>query len=177
MPIHAAEVEAMGRSLLDLAMRLRREAAGTGEGDTGAGDTVASGPAPPPAGPPETNPALLRHAVIRLQAMRQRRLHNFGLALAGETAWDILLALYQALLAGRDLTFAQLCKESGAYPATIRRWLSVLAGLDLIDLPEAGSDPALLRARLTHKGELAMADCILGLLAEGGADPAEPLPA
>ncbi len=169
----------MGRSLLDLAMRLRREVAGGTPAGPDPESSLAAlhGPAAPPAGPPETDPALLRHAVVRLQTMRQRRLHNFGLALAGETAWDILLALYQALLASRELTFPQLCKESGAYPATIQRWLSVLAGLDLIELPEAGSDPALLRARLTHKGELAMADCILGLLADGGEDPAGQLPA
>jgi DNA-binding MarR family transcriptional regulator len=109
--------------------------------------------------------------------MRQKRLRHFGLALAGEAAWDILLALYQALLAGRALTLQQLCAQSGAYPATIRRWLVVLAGLGLIEQPDAPADPAQQQARLTGKGEQAMADCLRGLLAEDPAERADHLPA
>lgn len=109
--------------------------------------------------------------------MRQRRLHNFGLALAGESAWDILLALYRGLLAGQDLTFQQLCTETGAYPATIRRWLAVLTGLGLIAQPDGPADPAQQQARLTPRGEQAMADCLRGLLADTALEQSDHRPA
>lgn len=171
---HAEEAEAIARTLMALAARLRGGDAGPGT------DDAAGGPAEPvhpghPGGEPgsadapaaasgsRVDPIALRRTVAGLQALRQRRLRHLGLALAGEAAWDILLALYEAMLARRELTFYQLCSMSGAYPATIRRWLTALTSLGLIELPGTPSDPGLQRARLTRKGELAMTDCLRGL--------------
>ncbi|MBC2669688.1 hypothetical protein ACFOON_12975 [Novosphingobium piscinae] len=150
----AAEAEALGRSLLDLAARIRN-------------DTSRREPAPSPterpAKPAVADPTTLARTVASLQGLRQRRLRHFGLALAGEAAWDLLLSLYEARLARRELSFYQLCATGGAYPATIRRWLAVLAGLGLIEVEGEGGDPVAERPRLTRKGEIAMTECLSGL--------------
>ena len=152
----ASEAEALGRSLLDLAAQLKQDAA---EPERAAGGL------PTPRGqyrpaPSNSQPALSA-AVTSLLALRQRRLANLGLTLAGEAAWDILLALFDAHLVKRDLSVPLLCAMDGAYPATTRRWIGVLVSLGLVALDGPANAQ---RARLTGKGEIAMSECLYGLV-------------
>ena len=165
--VRAADAEALGRSLLDLAVRLREDAGGQLRSAAPQADQPPQ-PGPPlarPADPVRTaDPASLARTVAGLMALRQRRLHHLGMALAGEAAWDILLTLFEARLACRQPTFAQLSAAGFAYPATTRRWITVLAGLGLVEQHGAVTDPGQ-RLGLTRKGEQALTSCLSGLAA------------
>lgn len=148
----AGEAEALGRSLLELAAQLKQDA-----------DGRVSLPTPSENLSPaayDSKPALTA-AVTSLLALRQRRLANLGLTLAGEAAWDILLALFDAHLVNRDLSVPLLCAMDGAYPATTRRWIGVLVSLGLVAVEGPANAQ---RARLTGKGEAAMSECLYGVV-------------
>lgn len=61
--------------------------------------------------------------IIRL---RRRRERFFGSDLFGEPAWDMLLELYAAELAGRRECVSGLCCVSGVPTTTALRWISLL---------------------------------------------------
>ena len=180
----AAEAEVLGRNLLDMAARLRGDAAEdeTGEPTDEPPDAESDDiylprqnannlslfdvervevPRRPARAPP---PAALARTATLLLGLRQRRIHHLGQALTGELAWDMLLALFEARLGRRDLTFAQLCTIGEAYPATTRRWINALASLGLVELHSPPGHPAAERVRLTRKGERAMSNCLSGLI-------------
>ena len=155
----ADEAEALGRSLLELAAQLKQDATVPDCGQAG----LHSSPERYRPAQNDNRPALTA-AVTSLLALRQRRLANLGLTLAGEAAWDILLALFDAHLVNRELSVPLLCAMDGAYPATTRRWLGVLVSLGLVALDGPANAQ---RARLTTKGEIAMSECLYGLVPVG----------
>jgi len=63
---------------------------------------------------------------------RRRRLAIFNSAIFGETAWDMLLALYILDLSGQRQTVGGLVKASGASMTTAIRWLNFLVAQDLV---------------------------------------------
>lgn len=176
----AAEAEVLGRNLLDMAARLRGDAAEDETGEpTDEPPDAESAPGSGPESDAESDkgpftvpllsdrasePAALARTATLLLGLRQRRIHHLGQALTGELAWDMLLALFEARLGRRDLTFAQLCTIGEAYPATTRRWINALASLGLVELHSPPGHPAAERVRLTRKGERAMSNCLSGLI-------------
>jgi len=152
----ASEAEALGRSLLNLAEQLKLDA----DQPDRAANGMPSSRGQYRAGPSNSQPALSA-AVTSLLALRQRRLANLGLTLAGEAAWDILLALFDAHLVKRELSVPLLCAMDGAYPATTRRWIGVLVSLGLVTLDGPANAQ---RARLTDTGEIAMSECLYGVV-------------
>lgn len=160
----AAEAEALGRNLLDMAARLRGDATEDETGDT-PDEPPDDGPfAVPLLSDRASEPATLARTATLLLGLRQRRIHHLGQALTGELAWDMLLALFEARLGRRDLTFTQLCTIGEAYPATTRRWINALASLGLVELHSRPGHPGAERVRLTRKGERAMSNCLSGLI-------------
>lgn len=168
----AAEAEVLGRNLLDMAARLRGDAAEDETGEPPDAEPDAESDAESDKGPftvpllsdRASEPAALARTATLLLGLRQRRIHHLGQALTGELAWDMLLALFEARLGRRDLTFAQLCTIGEAYPATTRRWINALASLGLVELHSPPGHPAAERVRLTRKGERAMSNCLSGLI-------------
>ncbi|MDE2620617.1 MAG: hypothetical protein KGL54_10695 [Sphingomonadales bacterium] len=163
----AAEAEALGRNLLDMAARLRGDAADE-ESEETPDEPPDKALSAVPLHPDRTGePTSLARTAALLLGLRQRRIHHLGQALTGELAWDILLTLFEARLGRRDLTFAQLCTIGEAYPATTRRWITALASLGLVELHSPPGRPAAERVRLTRKGERAMSNCLSGLIPAG----------
>lgn len=164
----AAEAEDLGRALLDLGARLRGDAQAPPQTGANPSPDLAESLSPAPDAAdrtrPEIDPASLARTASALLALRQRRLRHLGIALSGDAAWDILLSLFAARLARRQPSFDELCAAGGGYPATVRRWVTVLIGLGLVEPCGPPADPDQ-RLALTRKGELAMAGC-LGALAE-----------
>ena len=72
--------------------------------------------------------------IAEIVRLRRKRAELFGEELFSDPAWDILLALYAASLAGSITTFDQL--STVAPPSTLARWLAVLQerGLVLCEL-------------------------------------------
>ena len=62
--------------------------------------------------------------IAEIVRLRCKRAEVFGDELFSDPAWDILLALYAASLAGSTMTFDQLSIVTP--PSTLARWLAVL---------------------------------------------------
>src|SRR3546814_15550976 len=64
--------------------------------------------------------------VRTLLRLRMRRGCSLDSELFGDTAWDMLLDLYAAALAGRRLRVSSSCVAAGVPPPTALRWQRIL---------------------------------------------------
>lgn len=98
----------------------------------------------------KTLPDLDRTVANLLNARRHRQKH-LNAALFGEPAWDMLLMLFHANLAGRPMAADELCNSAGPHVATSRRWISILANYGLVEFVEL-NDADSEALRLTEEG-------------------------
>lgn len=82
--------------------------------------------------PPDPGPlsafegAETERRVRNILRLRRRREALFGSDLFGEPAWDMMLELYAAELAGRRESVSGLCSVSGVPSTTALRWIKLL---------------------------------------------------
>jgi DNA-binding MarR family transcriptional regulator len=79
--------------------------------------------------------ATLTRGIIRA---RDRRFKFFPRSLFADPAWDILLELYSAELAGRKVSVSQVCAAAHVPATTALRWLNTLEANRLV---ERNADP------------------------------------
>lgn len=91
--------------------------------------------------------------IIRL---RRRREALFGRGLFGEPAWDMLLELYVAELAGRRECVSGLCCVSGVPSTTALRWIGLLENAGWISRTADPRDGRRSFLSLTRKARAAM---------------------
>lgn len=92
-------------------------------------------------------------SVLNLRAARRR---IFGETLFGEPAWEILLELYEAQLAGRSESVSSICYASGVPGTTALRWIRHLENDEWIERAADPSDGRRYFLLLTKKGSEAM---------------------
>ena len=96
-------------------------------------------------------------AARQVYAQRRRRAALFGnQELFGEPAWDILLDLYIAHAAEKQVSVSSACIGSASPPTTGLRWLGVLAENDLVLREHDPEDQRRVLVRLTDRGLAAM---------------------
>ncbi|MES2902955.1 MAG: hypothetical protein V4696_02100 [Pseudomonadota bacterium] len=86
---------------------------------------------------------------------RSRRAKFLPLQVFSEPAWDMLLQLYAAHVAGRRISIENLCALSAAPASIAMRWLNSLVDLGLAEKTLCGNDPPSL-VQLTRTGLDAM---------------------
>jgi DNA-binding MarR family transcriptional regulator len=87
-------------------------------------------------------------------ASRRGREAAFGRELFCDPAWDMLLELYAAHLAGRAMTLADLVLSIDLPQSTIGRWANAIAARGLLAF--RGGEDSEARVELTAKGEESM---------------------
>ena len=70
--------------------------------------------------------------VLHVRDSRRLRAKYFDPQIFGEPAWDIMLSLYEAVLAQRFVTVSELCAGAGVPPTTALRWLHALERRGLV---------------------------------------------
>ena len=94
------------------------------------------------------------HIVSVIMARRGREA-IFGKDLFSDPAWDILLELYAAYLAGRETSVSELAASIGTPPSTTTRWASALQAQGFVWCDEI-SEPKRTRIVLTAEGAARM---------------------
>lgn len=88
---------------------------------------------------------------------RQRRVTMFPANIFADPAWDILLDLFVADLAGKNISISSACLASGVPPTTALRWLKRLEEKDLIERIPDPFDGRRVYVRLVEKAKKAIA--------------------
>lgn len=146
----ADEFEELGRTLLEHARLLRNQS---------------SRSEPKRIFRPETTSNLILFAEALLAAQDHRHRHLDG-HLFGEPAWHMLLFLFQAFKSGGCVTADQVCRSSGAFQSTARRWLAVLIDQGLVEICNDTQSDELTPIRLTELGEIRVTKILLGMQGE-----------
>ncbi|MGY6550350.1 MAG: hypothetical protein ACXIT4_00455 [Erythrobacter sp.] len=146
----ADEFEELGRTLLEHARLLRNQS---------------SRSKPKQIFRPETTSNLILFAEALLSAHDHRLRHLDG-NLFGEPAWHMLLFLFHAVKSGGCVTADQVCRSSGTFQSTARRWLTVLIGQGLLEICNDAQSDELTPIRLTELGEIRVTKILLGIQAE-----------
>ena len=94
------------------------------------------------------------HIVSVIMARRGREA-IFGKDLFSDPAWDILLELYAAYLAGRETCVSELAASIGTPPPTTIRWASALQAQGFVWCDEI-TEPKRTRIGLTAEGAARM---------------------
>lgn len=134
-------------------------------------------PAQPATAPQNKSEARLRGPAISLRALLERtaqdyndrraRRRYFPAELFGEPAWDLLLDLFQARLAGRNISVTSACIGADVPLTTALRWISVLEGEGLVERSRNPYDSRSTWVSLTDSAAVAMSDYIEGCLVRG----------
>lgn len=112
--------------------------------------------------PPAVQPDLLRHEceLIRtayaILLRRRRRRDQFGPAMFGEAAWDMLLEVYVQETSGSASTEEQLQLASASASSTAGRWLQCLEREGLIARRDRPVDGGTKFVELTDSGRQAV---------------------
>jgi CheY-like chemotaxis protein/DNA-binding MarR family transcriptional regulator len=115
-------------------------------------------PAPPPSDgnqplPPGLDPLVRkRTALANLRTMRRARTQHFPSDLFSDPCWEMLLDLYDAQLAGADVTVTSLGAASGVPLTTALRRMDALQSHGLIVRTEDAGDKRRTIIRLTPPG-------------------------
>lgn len=64
------------------------------------------------------------------------------------------------------MTADQVCRSSGTFQSTARRWLTVLIGQGLLEICNDAQSDELTPIRLTELGEIRVTKILLGIQAE-----------
>ena len=99
---------------------------------------------------PGLEPASNPHRAYRERRMRDEYFGQPGLF--GEPAWDILLDLTQAEMAGRKLSVTSACIGACVPPTTALRWLAVLEQHGLVERESDSNDGRRAFVRLSDEG-------------------------
>ena len=94
--------------------------------------------------------ALVRRAEQILD-LRRSRVQEFGGAMFGEPAWDILLAAYVGEQHGDPRTIASLTGLAGVSHSVALRWLTFLVGEGLVERDAHPTQSSSLIVRLTDQ--------------------------
>lgn len=94
-------------------------------------------------------------AKAALEARKERQKY-FPASMFGESAWDMLLALYIAESEGDPLKIGELTRRSGAPANTVFRWLNFLEGEDLVEWVAVSAGLGPTPIRLTDKATAAL---------------------
>lgn len=106
---------------------------------------------PPP--PPEKAPLARRRATLEsLRDVRKVRSKYFPSELFSDPCWEMLLDLYDSLLAGQPATVTSLSAASGASTTTAWRRISTLEEHGLIQREEDPNDKRRMIVRLSKSG-------------------------
>lgn len=146
----ADEFEELGRTLLEHARLLRNQS---------------SRSEPKRIFRPKTTSNLILFAEALLAA-QDHRLRYLNRHLFGEPAWYMLLFLFQAFKPGGCVTADQVCRSSGAFQSTARRWLAVLIDQGLVEICNDAPSNELTPIRLTEFGEIRVTKTLLGMQGE-----------
>lgn len=94
--------------------------------------------------------------ILSLLIVRRARDTIFGQNLFSDPAWDILLELYAASMAGRGVSLAHLAAAIGAPLPTAARWIAVLTERGLVESNLESLDSPDLQIHLSADGERKM---------------------
>ena len=103
-----------------------------------------------------SEPGALEIRIRRILKLRSSRRRIFGDDLFGEPAWDMLLELYLAKLAGKNEAVSSICLASGVPFTTALRWLKHLEKDDWVRRSADTKDARRILLFLTPRGEAAM---------------------
>lgn len=103
-----------------------------------------------------SEPGALEIRVRRILKLRSSRRRIFGDDLFGEPAWDMLLELYLAKLAGKTEAVSSICLASGVPFTTALRWLKHLEKNEWVRRAADTKDARRILLFLTPRGEAAM---------------------
>jgi DNA-binding MarR family transcriptional regulator len=78
------------------------------------------------------NGSTAQTSVRKLIADRRERERHFDAELFADPAWDILLDLYAAALAGQIVSASALCAAAAVPSTTARRWIGILDRVGMI---------------------------------------------
>jgi DNA-binding transcriptional ArsR family regulator len=95
---------------------------------------------------------LTEEHILLILAVRRGREAVFGRDLFSDPAWDVLLELYAANLAGRNMTAHDLAAAIDAPRSTIGRWIEALADRGLVTLQSNSLEPTSLSVSLSADG-------------------------
>lgn len=101
-------------------------------------------------------------SILRLRRARQKLL---GADLFGDAAWDVLLELFAAHLAGRKVRLSEI--KIGAPRSTITRWAAVLEERGLISCRPDHLEGEDLQVELTREGAAKMDELFRSLHRQG----------
>lgn len=115
--------------------------------------TAAEATPPPPEKTPELDPIQRKRAALReLKAVRKDRAAHFPTELFSDPCWEMLLDLYDARLAGAEVTVTSLGAASGVPLTTALRRMEALQSHDLIRRMEDVADKRRMIVQLTEQG-------------------------
>lgn len=95
---------------------------------------------------------LTEEHILLILAVRRGREAVFGRDLFSDPAWDVLLELYAAKLAGRTVTAHDLAAAIDVPRSTTGRWIEALADRGLVNLESNSAEPTNLSVRLSADG-------------------------
>jgi hypothetical protein len=98
--------------------------------------------------------AAIEDEVAAVVRVREARSEAFGAGLFSDPAWDILLTLYEARLAGRSVRSDQLSPIAPG--STLARWLAVLQDRGLVSCEQPAPVSPDLVVALSDAGEARM---------------------
>ena len=117
-------------------------------------------------GPPrragDTNGSRLVLRAERILDLRRRRVEEFGSAMFGEPAWDMLLAAYVAEQHQDCSTIASLTSIAGVSHSVALRWLTFLIGEGLVERSAHPTRPGQMLIRLTERSREALERYLAG---------------
>lgn len=99
---------------------------------------------------------LLSRLAVEEYAERRRRTQFFDAELFGEPAWDMLLDLFIADVAGRRLSVTAVCYGSASSASTALRWIKSLESQGLVERRGDKADKRRSWVMLTQAGDRAM---------------------
>jgi hypothetical protein len=101
-----------------------------------------------------------------LLAARRQRLQHLDRDLFSEPAWDMLLFMVWALNSGSRVTVGEVCRSSGTFVSTARRWLAILVDQGLVEINDGEASDELKPVQLTEIGEVRMTRVLVGVKVE-----------
>ena len=107
---------------------------------------------------PERSPRPEQLAALagRIQGARQRRAVFLGSEEVGETAWEMLIALFRSEAGVQAMTVTDLCRASHAPSSTALRWLDRLEELGLVCRHPSQSDGRKIFVELEPRARVAI---------------------
>ena len=114
----------------------------------------------------ETNDSKLVLCAERILDLRRRRVDDFGSAMFGEPAWDMLLAAYVAEQRQDSPTIASLTSITGVSPSVALRWLTFLIGEGLAERIAHPTQSDQMLIRLTNRSRDALKRYLARVLEE-----------